>query len=71
MDMGMSPRPIGTVLKRLRERRGLSQLALAQRADVAQGYISALEAGQKRNPGVVTLRKLARVLGVPLSALLE
>jgi transcriptional regulator with XRE-family HTH domain len=67
----MSPRKLGTMLKRLRERQGLSQAALSRRARVAQGYISAIEAGHKRNPGIETLRKLAKALGVPVTALLE
>ena len=67
----MSPQRIGRVLKRLREQRGLSQAALAKRSGVAQGYISEVEAGQKKNPGVETLRKIAKALGVPVTELLE
>jgi transcriptional regulator with XRE-family HTH domain len=66
----MSPRKIGGTLKRLRETKGLSQLQLAKRADVAQAYISEMEAGDKRNPGLETLRKLAKALGVPVTELL-
>lgn len=67
----MSPQRIGTMLKRLRERKGLSQLALAKRARVAQAYISEMEAGRKKNPGIETLRRLAKALGVPVRELLE
>jgi transcriptional regulator with XRE-family HTH domain len=67
----MSPERISRVLKRLREQRGLSQLALAQKAGVAQAYISEMEAGQKKNPGIETLRKLARALKVTVGELLE
>jgi transcriptional regulator with XRE-family HTH domain len=66
----MSPRTIAVALKRLRERKGISQLALAKRAKVAQAYIWELEAGQKKNPGIETLRKLAKALGVPVTELL-
>jgi transcriptional regulator with XRE-family HTH domain len=66
----MSPKRIGLVLKRLREAKGLSQLELAKRAGVAQGYVSELEAGQKKNPGIETLRKIAKALGVPVTELL-
>ena len=65
----MSPR-IGTVLRRLREAKGMTQLQLATKAKVAQGYISDLEAGGKKNPGLDTLRKLAKALGVPVTELL-
>jgi transcriptional regulator with XRE-family HTH domain len=66
----MSPQRIGRVLKRIREREGLSQLELAKRAKVAQAYISEMEAGQKKNPGIETLQKLAKALGVPVTELL-
>ena len=62
---------IGTLLHRIRETKGLSQLALAKRAKVAQGYISQLEAGDKGNPSVATLRKLAKALNVPVTELLK
>jgi transcriptional regulator with XRE-family HTH domain len=66
----MSPRRIGTMLKRIRKAKGLTQLALAKRSRVAQGYISELEAGREKNPGIETLRKLAKALGVPLAELI-
>ncbi len=58
-------------LKRLREARGLSQLRLAKLAKVAQVYISELEAGKKRNPGIETVQKLAKALKVKVTQLLE
>jgi transcriptional regulator with XRE-family HTH domain len=62
---------LGRRLKRIREQQRLSQLRLSQRSRVAQGYISALEAGTQTNPGIETLRKLAKALGVRVTALLE
>jgi len=67
----MRPRTLGALLTRLREERGLTQLELAKTAGVAQGYISALEAGQKNNPSVAVMRKLAKALNVPISKLLD
>ncbi len=58
-------------LKRLREARGLSQLRLAKLAKVGQVYISELEAGKKRNPGIETVQKLAKALKVNVAKLLE
>jgi transcriptional regulator with XRE-family HTH domain len=49
----------------------MSQLELAKRAKVAQGYISDLEAGTKKNPGIVVLKRLAKALRVPLAELLQ
>jgi transcriptional regulator with XRE-family HTH domain len=46
--------------------RGAKQLSLAKKAGVAKGYISSLESGEKKNPGIQTLKKLARALGVPV-----
>ena len=66
----MSPRKLGVTLKRLREAKGISQLQLAKQAKVAQGYISEIEAGEKKNLGIETLRKLAKALGVPVTELL-
>ena len=58
-------------LIRLRTQRGLRQLDLARRSGVPQGYVSALEAGTKRNPGLQVLKKLAKALGVSVGTLLE
>jgi transcriptional regulator with XRE-family HTH domain len=67
----MTPRRLRTVLKTLREKRGMTQLELATKAGVAQGYLSNLEAGAKKNPGLDVLKRLARALGVPVGELLE
>jgi transcriptional regulator with XRE-family HTH domain len=66
----MSPKKLGAVLKQIREAKGLSQLDLAKRAKISQGYLSDLEAGEKKNPGIETLRKIAKALGVPVVELL-
>jgi transcriptional regulator with XRE-family HTH domain len=66
----MSPKKLGAMLKQIREAKGLSQLDLAKRAKVSQGYLSDLEARQKKNPGIETLRKIAKALGVPVTELL-
>jgi transcriptional regulator with XRE-family HTH domain len=58
------------MLKRLREDRNMSQAALAKKSGVAQGYISQMEAGEKKNPGIETLKKIAKALGVPVTELL-
>ena len=66
----MSPKKLGAVLRQIREAKGLSQLDLAKRAKVSQGYLSDLEARQKKNPGIETLRKIAKALSVPVTELL-
>jgi transcriptional regulator with XRE-family HTH domain len=68
----MTVKRLSTAIRQLRETRGMTQLELAKKAKVAQGYISSLEAGEKKNPSVKVLRKLAKALGgVPVVRLLE
>ena len=57
-------------LKRLREAKGLSQAALAHRARITREYVNKLEAG-RYDPTVGVLQRLAKALGVPVTALLE
>lgn len=66
----MSPRRLKTVLKQLREAADLTQAQLARKAGVGQAYIAHLEAGKKQNPSLAVLQRLAKALGVPLTALL-
>ena len=62
---------IGQRVRRLRERQALSQATLASKARIAQPYLSRLEAGVQRNPSIAVLKRLAKALGVPVTALLE
>lgn len=64
---------VGVKIRRLRESQGFSQAALARKARVSQPYLSQLEAGTRgsKSPGVVILQRLAKALGVPVTALLE
>jgi transcriptional regulator with XRE-family HTH domain len=66
----VSPKRLKTVIKRLRQAKGLSQRALAARVGVTAAYITMLERGKKINPSLPTLRKLAKALGVPMTELL-
>lgn len=54
--------PFGAVLRRFRERSGLSQQELAERADVTPHAISALERGTRTRPYPHTVRSLADAL---------
>jgi transcriptional regulator with XRE-family HTH domain len=53
----------------MRESKGMTQRDLAERAEVTPGYIAQLEMGQKQNPSLAVLRRLARALGVPVAEL--
>lgn len=59
------------MLKTLREAKGLSQVELAARAKVERTYIVKLESGNKKNPSLEILQRLAKALGVPVTELLE
>lgn len=57
-------------LRAAREKAGLSQEALAERAGMHRNAVALLETG-KRDPRVSTVAKLAKALGVPASDLLK
>jgi transcriptional regulator with XRE-family HTH domain len=59
------------MLRRLRKTKGLSQEEVARQARVSQPYLSQLEAGTYKNPSIEILQRLAKALGVPVTALLE
>jgi transcriptional regulator with XRE-family HTH domain len=67
----MSPQRIGMAIRRARKAKGMTQLGLARKAKVDQGYLSLLEAGKKKNPGITIIQKLAKALQVPVTTLLE
>jgi transcriptional regulator with XRE-family HTH domain len=64
-------RRLGTVIRTLREANGWSQVELATRANVARPYLVRLESGDRKNPSLATLKRLAKALGVPVTDLLE
>ena len=60
---------LGQTLRHFRQERGLTQEVLASRARLHPTYISLLENGRK-SPTVDVLYRIARVLDVPVSAIL-
>jgi transcriptional regulator with XRE-family HTH domain len=58
-------------LKQLRKRKGWSQAELARRAGISQPYIVMMESGARKNPSLKMLGKLAKALGVDVTALLR
>jgi len=61
--------PLARNLKKLREKKGLSQDRLAKLADVANNTIIKIEQGENTNPTLATLKKIAKALGVSLDDL--
>jgi transcriptional regulator with XRE-family HTH domain len=68
--MQLTPRQIGMKLKRLRRAKKLSKYALAKQAGISAAYVAKLEAGRS-DATVGMLQRLAKALGVPVTALLE
>jgi putative transcriptional regulator len=59
------------VLREQRESKGLTQVDLAKRAKVGRTYLVKLESGDKTNPSLDVLKRLARALSVRVTELLE
>lgn len=57
-------------IKKLREKKGLSQDRLAKLADVANNTIIKIEQGENRNPTLETLKKISSALDVSIDELI-
>ncbi|HUN77405.1 MAG TPA: helix-turn-helix transcriptional regulator [Solirubrobacteraceae bacterium] len=69
-DPGDDPRAtFGANLRAAREHAGLTQEALGHRADFHPTEVNRIERG-RRNPGLLTIVKLAKALGIPAGDLL-
>ena len=66
----MSAKRFPVRLKQLREAKGLSQAALAEKVGVSREYIARLETG-KHDPPLSRVEKLAKALKVPIEKLLK
>ncbi len=62
---------LGQVLKALREEKEWTLDDLAKRANVTNVYIWQLENGERKNPSLAVLKRLAKALRVPVTELLE
>lgn len=60
----------GKALREIRLKKKLSQGDIAKKLGVHRSYISGLERG-KRNPSLLTIKKMAKALGVEPKELLE
>ena len=67
----MSSQRLSVAIATLREARGLTQRDLAKKAKVTAAYVAMIETGVRKNPSLVILKRLAKALGVPVTALLE
>lgn len=62
---------IGSYVRYLRRQRGWTQEDLADRADLGQNHVSAIERGQRENMTYKTIAKLAGAFGVTVEQLNE
>jgi transcriptional regulator with XRE-family HTH domain len=67
----MSIKRLAVNVKALRKQHKLNQTTLAKRIGVTQAYIAMLEKGDKVNPTLSLLTKLARALKVTVAKLVE
>ncbi|APC79540.1 TPA: helix-turn-helix domain-containing protein [Clostridium botulinum] len=61
----------GKNIKRIRELKGLGVNELSRLSGVNASYISAMERGEKENPTITTLKKLADTLEVTVDELIK
>lgn len=62
---------IANNLRKLRERKDISQEKLARLADVSNNTIIKIEAGKNQNPTLDTLKKIAKILEVSVDELIK
>ncbi len=65
----MTIRRIGKMLKALRGKKGLTQIELARKAKIDQSYLARLERGDRGNPSLEKIQKLAKALKVTVAEL--
>lgn len=58
----------GTAIRQYREKQGLSQESLAEKAELDRTYVSGIERG-RRNPSLLSIERLAKALGIGLDEL--
>lgn len=61
---------VGASIRKHREKKGITQEALAFDADLHRAYIGQIERGEK-NIGVQNLEKIAKALGIKTELLLK
>ncbi len=61
---------LGKRIKSVRKEKGIKQVDLAYSCDIEKQSMNRLEAG-KTNPSILLLRKIAEILGISVSELLN
>ncbi len=58
-------------IRKLRQKKGISQDRLSKEADIALNTVVKIETGENPNPTVETLEKIAKALGVSMADLFK
>ena len=58
-------------IRKIRQKKGISQDRLSKKADLALNTIVKIETGESPNPTVETLEKIAKALGVSVAELFK
>ena len=58
-------------IRKIRQKKGISQDRLSKEADLALNTIVKIETGENPNPTVETLEKIAKALGVSVAELFK
>ena len=58
-------------IRKLRQKKGMSQDRLSKKADLALNTIVKVETGENPNPTVETLKKIAKALDIPVGDLFK
>lgn len=62
---------IGKNIKKLREKKGISQDRLSKLADISSNTVAKLELDDSPNPTIETLQKIAKALNVKVDDLIK
>lgn len=71
MSIITSMEPVGKNIKYWREKKGITQEALASKAALHLTTIGKIEAGMRQGRDITTLQKIADALGISLNSLLN
>lgn len=62
---------ISNNIRKIRQKKGISQDRLSKKADLALNTIVKIETGESPNPTIETLEKIAKALGVSVTNLFK
>ena len=67
----MKEKTLASLVKEAREKLGISQRELSRRTGIDNNTLAKIEKGERKKPNVLSLRKLALILDLPLDELMK